>query len=98
MQREQQAYPVRGPEAVDQQVGGLGDPVLRGGTGELDPGRAVDVGQQGLRQVPAPDQAGGQVVQGLSWAVVTGGAAVVVRVLAPGVGLTVDRVTFCAPL
>lgn len=81
MQREQQPDPVGRAEAVDQQVGGLRDPVGGGRAGQLDAGRPVDVGQQRLGGVAGAQQAAGQVVQGLFAAVLTGTAGAVLAVV-----------------
>jgi hypothetical protein len=95
VQREQQPDPVGAAEAVDEQVRRLRDPVAGGGAGQLDPRRPVDVGQQRLREVAGPDEPGRQVVQGLSWAVLTGTAAAVPPLVAVGAGAV--TVTFWVP-
>jgi hypothetical protein len=55
--------------AVDEQVGGLADPVLDGGPGQLDPGRPVVQGQEGGGRVAVGREAGGQAEQTSSSAV-----------------------------
>lgn len=84
VQRQQQPDPLGVTEAVDEQVGGLGDPVGGGRAGQLDaglPGGAAGTGvQRQERQggVAVTDQAtgpGAQAVQGSSCAVTTFGVA-----------------------
>jgi hypothetical protein len=94
VQRQQQPDPIGRPEAIGEQVGGLGDPVGRGAAGELDAGGPVEVGEQRLGGLAPADKPCGQVVQGLSAAVLTG----VLPVVGAFVGGAPDTVTFCAPL
>jgi hypothetical protein len=102
VQWQEQADLLRTAEPVDEQVGGLGDPVGGGGAGDLDPAptweTAVVQRQERLRRVALADQAAGEVgqaAQGSSSAVTTFGLALTDGVVAGAEPVTV---TGCAPL
>jgi hypothetical protein len=99
VQGEEQPDAVRAAVAVDEQVGGLADPVVDRRAGELDPRGSVVEGQEGGGRVTVADESSGQL-QMSSWAVRSFGAgllAVVGVAVAPVTPVTPVTVTVFAP-